>query len=1145
MKPRILKGAVLVVEIIGVILAVAAASVGYLLWRANQGPVELGLARQPIISAVNRQLPDGHRTDIDRVILVRDRDDGAYDVILDGLTISDSAGAPLLQLEAAIFNITGKEVFAGRLRPRRITLDRAVIEIRRDANRRFRVDYGARRGPRRGETNLSRLLKNSAYFQTVFESASLENATLKFFDEVTGRQWRSTRALANVTRNDKGFEAEVDAAFDTGAADATIKLDVALNQETGIVDAAIDVVDAPVSDILEVFYGPRALIMTAPVTGAARIKMRESGEILSSTISGRAAGGALHLGGGETMLNELALAASFDPVTDEFTVDQFVIDSDRISAEASGVVGVEFGGGIAAPTTVGFDIETKALRIAENDILQAPLTIDALALAGRYAIPERKLSVAEIDAQVLDLAATGSFDFEKPRATNGVPVSAGMRAALAVDGTLDPPRLLRLWPTTVGLGARDFIRDRISQATVTDIKLVLDVAPGAIDSAGGLPDEALALTFTLNDANVVYTPGMTPLTNARGTAVLSGNQFRVAAKSATVGDIKLTNGDVHFTAFRPRGAPSYFRFDADGRAREILTLLDQKPLELLKNVDIDPASFSGRAKAKIEIMRPNRRDVPRNAYEYRGKATFDGLDIDDLFSGLSVSDAAGEINLAPDQMRVTANARMNDAPIKINWLQKFFAAKDRLQFEVSGAFDSATGDIFGVATRQFLRGSVAFNARAVGDLGAIRTIDLQTDFTDAILLFEPIGWAKPRGAPAAGDLALNFTEAGVQLRDIAITGEGLSIAGDLLFSESGRLEGGAINQLFLENTANLNLRADRSAAGALDLVLLGEYLNAGPLLEAFSSGGGGGAAGGASANDGEAIDFAAIDWGGGVSVKSRLDRLELRNNVQYSDVDLEFWRDAERIQTLSVSARDQSGEPLSVALLMTGEASGKRQTVEARSDDIGALLSGLFGMRSIIGGQGVLDFFVRTGAAAGSEKETFTGLTGILEARQIKIVRMPLLAQIFAAGSFTGLSNLLNGDGIDISQAFAEFGFQDGALILRDLRAAGPSIGLSAEGRVAGEGAGGLDLNGAIAPVYQVNSFLGKTPILGELFVNKEGEGVVALSYKVSGAPSAPVVAVNPLSALTPGFLRRLFEPERPSIEEMMEEPPEENAEPN
>ena len=63
-----------------------------------------------------------------------------------------------------------------------------------------------------------------------------------------------------------------------------------------------------------------------------------------------------------------------------------------------------------------------------------------------------------------------------------------------------------------------------------------------------------------------------------------------------------------------------------------------------------------------------------------------------------------------------------------------------------------------------------------------------------------------------------------------------------------------------------------------------------------------------------------------------------------------------------------------------------------------------------------------------------------------------------------------------------------------------------------------------LVPSFGVNSALGGIPIIGDLFVSREGEGVFSLTYSVRGELARAQVAVNPLSAITPGVLRRIFE---------------------
>ncbi len=1130
MRSQLLNFAILSIEVVGALLAVFAACAGYLFWRVDQGPIYLDFFEAAAEVAVDRQLPPGHSADIDRIHLARDKIDGAYDLFLDGLTVVDEAGRRIVTLDNARFNFTVREILNARFRPRTVILERPEILLRRSADRRYRIDYGAGAAGAEGETNLARLIRSSRYLRDVLESAVLSNATLRFEDEATGRRWRSERAEARVARTPQGYAGRIDADFLQDGRASRVRLAVSLNEEDRLIDASLRLQNAPVSDLLEVFFGQRASIMRAPVSGAAEVTMTEDGDILRSSLKGSAADGEIRLAGAATPFRRIALAADFDPARGEFDLHGLDFETARGSGEVRGIVGVAFDGDTIAPSSIRFDLQADDLDIADNGVFPDRVSVDELALSGAYDARRRHFAVDALAARINGNPASGRISFEAPRASGEAKApSPAMAADFVVGGELSPDDVLALWPVDLGLGARDFVRERISRGRVSNLRARLDLGVGELDAAGGLPNEALDVTFRLSGATVEYAPGMTPLTDARGDAVLNGNRFTIAEAAGRVGDIVLSQGGVDFTAFRPRGSPSYFRFTAEGDAGDILSVLNEPPLLLLEPTGVDPRAFSGPARARIEIMRPNRRVVPRNRYRFTGRATFEDLNVEDLYAGVSLDSASGAVDLQSDEMSVAAEGLFGGSPVTLDWRQLFYAEGDRSRFRVKGEVDSATADIFGVATRQFLRGAVSFDAEAVGDLGAIKEVSLSTDFTDAILLFDPIGWVKADGAPATGSLSLSLSPQGVSVRHLNIEGEGVEIAGDVFLGANGRVENAAVSRLYFDGAADLFARASRDERGALKLLVSGPYLNLGPMIEAASRGAATGA--GRRGAEGDGGGDAGVDWGAGVEVRTQVDALELRGGVRYFDADVSFWRDAERIQRLSASARGEDGAPLSVGLAMAGGVDGPIQTIEARTDDIGDLLKGVFGLSSVRGGQGVIDFFVRSGNSAGEGERAAGGLKGVLEARNFTIVDTPLLAQIFAAGSFTGLANLVNGDGIDISQAFAEFALREDALVLRDLRAAGPSVGLSAEGWIAGAAGGGIDLSGAVAPAYQVNSFLGKAPVIGDLFVNRDGEGVVALSYSVKGSVAAPKISVNPLSALAPGFMRRIFEPERPSLD--------------
>jgi len=53
---------------------------------------------------------------------------------------------------------------------------------------------------------------------------------------------------------------------------------------------------------------------------------------------------------------------------------------------------------------------------------------------------------------------------------------------------------------------------------------------------------------------------------------------------------------------------------------------------------------------------------------------------------------------------------------------------------------------------------------------------------------------------------------------------------------------------------------------------------------------------------------------------------------------------------------------------------------------------------------------------------------------------------------------------------------------------------------------------------------LSNIPLLGDLLASKKGEGIFGITYSMTGNAEQPNISTNPLSMLTPGIFRRIFE---------------------
>lgn len=1097
MKSRIARAGVIAAEIVGVLVAATIVAAAVLVWRVQAAPVDLSWSASAFRAAANAASLNDVVRDIEKIELAKTDDRGGYRLTLENVSLGGKRSETSADLPMVVLDFYPADLIARKIGPRRILVDGAELRIVRRADRKLKLDFGA---PTAERGRVFQALTGGAYFREAFERAALANATITFVDENSGRTWIGRGGAASIERTANGYAGNLASDFEIGAKSASLSFFADYDLATEIVSSRLTVVDAPVGDLVAVLFNENAELFTSPVSGTAIVDVSSDGTVLSSRIDLKAGAGVLTIGSWSTSVSNFAAVAGFDPKRNEFAVDRIEWAGAAGSGALAGTVGLEPSKGGDGVARVNFQLSGEGVRIDQPDLFSAPLTVDTVDIAGSYALDEKKVSVERIAARFAGVALEGGFSIAR-RAGK----SAAVSAKIKVDGTLDPHTLVDVWPKTLAMSARNFVETRVPRAKFSSVDFAMELEEGAIASDGAIPDDAMTLSFRADDAEVIYAPGMTPMTNVGGVGKLKGNSFRFNADRGAVGAVRIGAGEVEIPVLMPKGEPAFFRFGAEGDAGDILAVLSQKPLAVLESTKFTAEQFSGPVKAKVEIQRPNLNFAPQESYRYKGVATFSALDVEGIIGDAFLTAGKGQLDLSTNGMIIKGDALVGEAPLTIEWRQRFFGSGDKTVINLKGVANSATADLFGVPTRQLAQGEMPFSAQAVGDTDAFRSLDLDVDLTQTVLISEALGWVKPQGVAAKGAAQFLFTPEGTKVSGFSVEGDGVSIAGEADFSRYGAVKAFNIPTFRLDGAARLSMSGRRDESGVLSTEVTGDYLAAGEMVRTLIEDGG---------EDAGKTPFA---------LTARISRIDLRAGTSYSGAAIDFVRAAGRIEALDFSATGAGDKKLSIALNPQADAAGA-QKIEARSDDVGAMLAAIFGVTSVKGGEGWLDFAFTPG-----EKDA--PKTGALEAHDLRVVRAPLLAKIFAAGSLTGLADLMNGEGIELKNAMARFAIEDGAVRVSEARATGPSVGITAQGEFGLDGKRPMSLRGAVAPAYGVNSLLGKTPVIGDLFVSRKGEGVLALSYDVAGPASEPRVTVNPLSAFTPGLFRRMFEGRAPEEE--------------
>ena len=184
-------------------------------------------------------------------------------------------------------------------------------------------------------------------------------------------------------------------------------------------------------------------------------------------------------------------------------------------------------------------------------------------------------------------------------------------------------------------------------------------------------------------------------------------------------------------------------------------------------------------------------------------------------------------------------------------------------------------------------------------------------------------------------------------------------------------------------------------------------------------------------------------------------------------------------------------------------------------NDLGIFLNEINLTDNVMGGKGYLEFTLD------SNDQQF--ISGTFNIKKYNIKKASYLARLLQLASFTGLLDILASEGIPFNLLKGSFIIDKGKLFIKDARLEGVSLGASIEGE--------LDLNnknislqGVLIPAYAINSIINKIPLVGQVVTGTKGEGLIGVNYKVEGTFEKPDYSINPLSILTPGILRNIFD---------------------
>lgn len=744
------------------------------------------------------------------------------------------------------------------------------------------------------------------------------------------------------------------------------------------------------------------------------------------------------------------------------------------------------------------DVRSGPGEIMFPDFLPQVTKIDTLEAAGEYALAENliRLHRLHLNQNPLDITAAGTIEYgvESP--------------AINIKGDIVNANIAgvkQLWPVPLAKGSRSWFMENIDSGVVDRAHFEVSIANGEL-AAGPMTDAAIKADLQFSDVIGHYLRPMPPMTKARGSAIITGRQFELNVDEAVIlDDLAVSEGKFILLNTHLPNKDGEVRLVLNGSVTKTLQLIDSPPLGYPTKYGMDPPAIAGDASTRLLLKLPIKKDMHMNEIHYEVTSDIHALRLPGLLNGAALEAGEFQLQVNPKGIEAKGAGRFLDVETNLTWREKFNVQEGvSSQFSAQMTADEVALEALGFPTAGIILGPVGIIAEAQGRGTKFSGGRISGDLRNAELVVEPLSWKKPKGTPATIRFDFSLPPTGAALNNLTIAGKEIDVSGRVTFAPDGPPELISFERLKLGPVNDLTAQTRLGKNGVYDINL-----------------------------NGKAVDFTAAisqtrgakpqdqpkEPGIAYKLNARVKQVTLREGNILNDVIIIGSNDGKKFNALAIDGN--YGEGQAVTLRLGPDGSGDRP-FKLLSLDAGKILYGLNLFDSGIRGDFEMEGkYLDSKATAAQEYNP--PMQGTIRIRNMQVVNAPVLTRILTVASLTGISDILTGSGLTFDRIKVPFKVENNVITVSEAYASGSEVGLTLGGTI-NQAARTTDMSGTVIPAYTLNTVLGKVPVLGKLLLGGANQGVFAINYSATGDSENPDIFVNPLSALTPGFLRKIFD---------------------
>ena len=719
---------------------------------------------------------------------------------------------------------------------------------------------------------------------------------------------------------------------------------------------------------------------------------------------------------------------------------------------------------------------------------EPPLIFNRIAVGFRFDTDRKRvlLTQANFSNGEIGLAGTGSVDY------SGEP-----RLALGFAGTPMPASALkRVWPALVVPEVRQWVTERIERGSVQRFDVAVNSPTRNLPRRGPpIPDDGLEVNIVASGVSVHPVDGLPSVRDADMKVHITGRTATVTIGQGvadTPAGRKLTLSDFVFEVpdMSVKPSPSRVKVRVDGPIPAAAEILASDRLSDLSTTPIDPNTSKGNFSATVTMGMPLIGELTKAATTYAVNADLNGFSADKLVMNQKLEANALKIVASNQGYQVKGDVKINGQAAMLDYRKP---AEGDADIKLLATLDDASRARLGLDL-----GSAVSGALPIKLIGKISGGDrdsrmgIEADLTSLKLDNILPGWVKVPGKSSKATFVVVPKAQSTRFEDIVIDGGGASIKGSLEVDQNGDLMNANFPTYSPSDGDKASLKAERGPDGVVKVTMRGDVFDGRGFLKS--------AIAGDSKGKGKNTDF---------DIDLKLGAVMGFNGEAVRSVDGKFSRRNGVIRAFTLNGKVGKDTPVTADLRGRGQGQGGREVIYVETNDAGALLRFNDTYTKMIGGQ--LSLAMDPPTVDPSPKE------GLINVRDFTVKGQAELDRQVTGG--TGSVQ----NGVTFSRARAEFVRQNGQLTVREGVLKGPMIGGTIEGTIDFPG-DQVRMSGTFVPMYGLNNIFGQIPIVGIFLGAGSNEGLIGVTYEIIGTPNKPQLRVNPISAMAPGLLRKIFE---------------------